>query len=208
MEQGRDDRDDGFHQRLGFGKRPAVVVVDMCKAYFTPESPLFLDRPNVVGHCRDLVETARALGHRIWWTRVEIPPDSNQVFRRKVGALSIFAQNHPWAGWLDELVPDPGEAIVTKQNASAFFATDLADQLRHQGVDTVVIAGVSTSGCVRATALDACQHNFVPIVVADACGDRTPATQAQNLADLDAKYADVEPIDRVLAELRRLGTSR
>ena len=208
MEGEHRDRTDGFHRRLGFGIKPAVLVVDMCQAYFTAGSALFLDRPEVVDQCRNLVTTARAAGHSVWWTRMEVPHNSTSVFSRKVRALDVFTQNHPLADWVPELVPKPEDSIITKCAASAFFGTDLIDQLRTAGIDTVAIAGVSTSGCVRATAIDACQHNIVPIVVAEACGDRTERTQAQNLADLDAKYADVEPIDRVLAELRRLGSSR
>ena len=208
MENERDDRSDGFHRRLGFGARPALLMVDMCKAYFTPGSPLFLDRPAVVEHCRTLVSTARACRFRIWWTRVEVPIGATSVFQRKVGALSLFEPDQPMADWLPDLTPDlsreANETVITKSSASAFFNTDLASQLRAHGIDTVVIAGVSTSGCVRASAVDACQHNFVPIVVEQACGDRAERTHRQNLADLDAKYADVEPLQRVVAELRRV----
>ena len=91
--------------------------------------------------------------------------------------------------------------MITKQYASSFFGTALADELRARGVDTVVIGGVSTSGCVRATGVDACQHGFVAIVVPEACGDRDTGAHQQALWDLDAKYADVVPIDDVLTRL-------
>ena len=198
-----DYRRSGFNRRLGFGDRPALVVVDMCRAYFTPESPLFLDRPEVVDRCHALLDAARASGLPVIWTRVEFEPGGADggVFYRKVGALSVFDRGGDLGGWVDGLEPIAGELVVTKQYASAFFGTSLAATLTSRAVDTVVVCGVSTSGCVRATALDACQHGFVPIVVGDACADRDPSVHDANLFDLDAKYADVESLEGVLALL-------
>ncbi|MEL6183522.1 MAG: isochorismatase family cysteine hydrolase, partial [Myxococcota bacterium] len=160
---GEPQDDHAFSGRLGFGDRPAVVVVDMCQAYFTAGSPLFIDRPGVADRCLELVEAARATDCPIWWTRVLIPAHSRSVFRRKVPALATLAPGHPLADWLPKLTPLADEPVVTKQSASAFFGTDLVEQLKTRDIDTVVLAGVSTSGCVRATALDACQHDLVPI---------------------------------------------
>ena len=116
-------------------------------------------------------------------------------------ALACFAEGAP-GGWGDlELAPDGGEVVVVKQYASAFFGTSLASTLHVAGVDTVVLAGVSTSGCVRATAMDALNSGFRPQVVRDACADRTPAVHENNLADLDAKYADVVDLAEALAHL-------
>jgi maleamate amidohydrolase len=118
-----------------------------------------------------------------------------------VPALACFAEGAP-GGWGEPTVrPDPREPVVVKQYASAFFGTSLASTLRAAGVDTVVIAGVSTSGCVRATAMDALNAGFRPHVVRSACADRTPALHENNLADLDAKYADVVELDEALAHL-------
>ena len=89
------------------------------------------------------------------------------------------------------VAPRADEPMVTKQYASAFFGTSLASLLRAQGVDCVLLAGMSTSGCVRASAVDAMQHGFIPVVIGDACGDRHPAPHEANLFDLQAKYADV-----------------
>jgi maleamate amidohydrolase len=99
--------------------------------------------------------------------------------------------------------PRDGEVVITKQYASAFFGTSLASTLTAMGVDTVVIVGLSTSGCVRASAVDALQHGFVPIVVREAVGDRDPRPHDANLFDLDAKYADVRDEDEVIAYLTR-----
>jgi len=193
-----------FNRRLGFGKQPAVVIVDMCLAYFTADSPLDLGDRSSIDGCAALVETARANGMPVFWTRVEFEPGGQDggVFYRKVGALALFDRGNPLAGWLPELTPLEGETVITKQAASAFFGTDLADQLTANNIDTVVIGGVSTSGCVRATALDACQHDIVPIVVPEACGDRKAETHEASLFDLDAKYADVEPLIAVLEHLK------
>jgi maleamate amidohydrolase len=89
--------------------------------------------------------------------------------------------------------------VFTKQQASAFFGTGLEDHLRTAGIDTLLIAGVSTSGCIRASALDACQHGFLPFVVREACGDRHPAPHEANLFDLQAKYAEVIGLDQAMA---------
>ncbi|HET8691446.1 MAG TPA: isochorismatase family protein, partial [Steroidobacteraceae bacterium] len=112
---------------------------------------------------------------------------------RKLPALASFERGrHPeLAAFAQGLEPRPGEQVFTKQYASAFFGTGLAEALRALGVDTVLIAGVSTSGCVRASAVDACQHGFVPLVVREAVGDRHPAPHEANLFDLQAKYAEV-----------------
>lgn len=204
-----DYRSAGFSRRLGMGERPALVVVDLCRAYFEPDSPLHAGVPEVVDRCRTLIEAARAAGVPVLWTRVEIEPGGADggVFYRKVGALAVFERGGPLGDWVPSLEPAPGEIVITKQYASAFFGTSLASTLTSRGVDTVIVCGVSTSGCVRATAVDACQHGFVPIVVADACGDRSPDVHRANLFDLDAKYADVEALDAVVADLGRADRS-
>ncbi|MEZ5408315.1 MAG: isochorismatase family protein [Acidimicrobiales bacterium] len=198
-----DYRRAGFNRRLGFGDHPALLVVDVCRAYFEPGSPLDIGRPEVLDAVRSLVTAARAAGAPVLWTRVEFEPGGADggVFYRKVGALALFDRGQPLGGWVGDLVPAPGEAVITKQGASGFFGTDLDSRLRAAGVDTVIVCGVSTSGCVRASALDACQHDLIPIVVEEACGDRDPAVHHASLFDLDAKYADVEPLAAVLAHL-------
>lgn len=197
-----DDQGQAFDRRLGIGSRPAVLVVDMCRAYFEAESPLFLDRPAVVDACRRLVEFGRGGGVPVIWTRVSFPPGGDGgVFYRKVGALRCFEEGNPLGEWIDGLEPHDGELVITKRTASAFFDTDLRSQLDSNGIDTVFVVGVSTSGCVRATALDACQSNIVPVVVADACGDRSDEIHQANLFDLGAKYADVMTLAEVVTAM-------
>ncbi len=197
-----DYRAAGFNRRLGPGEHIAVLIVDMCRAYFTEGSPLNLADRGPVDACNELVSAARAAQVPVLWSRVEFGADPleapGRVFYRKVGALSSFDAGNPLGDWLDGLEPIEDEVVVTKTGASAFFGTSLIDELRRLDIDTLLIGGVSTSGCVRATAIDACQHDIVAIVVDDACGDRTEDIHRSNLFDLDAKYADVEPLGRAL----------
>lgn len=194
----------GFGTRLGWGSRPALLVVDMCRAYVDDQAPLYAAAAaNAYRNADRLAAVAR--GHRrpVVFTRVEYAAggvDGGHFFR-KVPALRCFEAGNPLAEFTDLVRPTTGDVIVTKQYASAFFGTSLAATLNALGVDTVVIAGVSTSGCVRASALDALQHGFVPIVVAEACADRDPRPHDSNLFDLQAKYADVVTMDDALAHL-------
>jgi maleamate amidohydrolase len=150
-----------------------------------------------------LVDAARAHGRLVVWTVVRYAPglEDGGLFVRKVPALACFAEDAS-GGWGElTLQPQAGEPVLVKQYASAFFGTALASTLHAAGVDTVVLAGVSTSGCVRATAMDALNCGFRPQVVRDACADRTTALHENNLADLDAKYADVVDLQDALAHL-------
>lgn len=195
----------GFGGRLGFGSSPALVVVDVCRAYLDRDSPLYAGVEAAVEAAATLVDAARDAGVPVVFTRVEYEPGGADggVFYRKVPSLRLFERGSPTAAFPDRPSPRPGEVVVTKQYASAFFGTSLAATLTAWGTDTVIVCGLSTSGCVRATAVDACQHGFVPVVVPEACGDRDASVHAANLFDLDAKYADVVGIDEVLAHLAR-----
>ena len=208
-----------FSGRVGWGAQPALLVVDLCRAYTEPHGPFALpDVGPVVAANAALVAVARAGGHPVLWTAVQYAADlaDGGWFVRKVPALAAFAEGAA-GGWGElTLSPLPTEPVVVKQYASAFTghlrsgqeggATgggDLAAYLVGLGVDTLVVTGVSTSGCVRASATDALTHGFRPQVVGEACGDRTSDLHDQNLADLDAKYADVVSLDEALAQLAR-----
>lgn len=194
------DHAEGFGGSLPWGTRSALLVIDMMRAYFTPGSPLELPDRSAVDGCARLLAAARTHGVPVLHTRVEYAPDLRDggLFVRKIPALSLLATGGDLGRFDPAVAPRPGEPVVVKQYASAFFGTSLASTLTAARVDTVVVCGVSTSGCVRATATDALQHGFAPVVPADACGDRTPAVHDANLFDLDAKYADVTDVDRVL----------
>jgi nicotinamidase-related amidase len=113
------------------------------------------------------------------------------LFYKKIPSLRVFLEGSPLGAFPPSLQPVDGERVISKQFASAFFATSLAETLSEEGIDTLLITGLSTSGCVRATALDALQSGFAPFVVREACGDRHPAPHEANLFDLQAKYAEV-----------------
>lgn len=186
-------QDAGFGRSTAFGSAPAVVVVDMCAAYFEPSSPLFIDRPEVAEAVGRVIELARHRDLPVLWTRVEYEPGGADggVWYSKVPVLSSFDRGNPLGQWLPGLEPADGDVVVTKQHASGFYGTDLAEHLRRLEVDSVIVVGVSTSGCVRATATDTSANGFRPFVVREAVGDRTAAVHDANLFDLQAKYADV-----------------
>ncbi len=195
---------DVFSGRVGWGVRPAVVVVDLVRAYTEAGGPFLLPDPApAVAATAALVDAARDAGLPVVWTVVRYDRGlaDGGLFVRKVPALAAFAEDAEggWGGLV--LEPRPGEPVVVKQYASAFFATSLAATLHAAGIDTVVVAGVSTSGCIRASATDALGHGFRPQVVRQACADRMPELHEQNLRDLDAKYADVVDLPEALAHL-------
>ena len=123
------------------------------------------------------------------------------VFYRKVPVLEVFDIGSPLGAWAKGIEPADGEVVITKQFPSAFFGTGFAEKLNERGVDTLIITGVTTSGCIRATCVDAVSYGFIPIVVADACGDRHAAPHEANLFDMNAKYADVVDEAHVIKQL-------
>lgn len=185
--------DDGFAGTLRPGRRPAVLAIDLMRAYFDKSSPLCLPSRDCLASGARVLSAARASGVPVIHTRVQFAPDGSDggVFVRKVRALEQLFGGGPLSELMPEVAPVEGELVITKQYASAFFGTSLASTLVARGIDTVVLVGVSTSGCIRATGVDAVQHGFIPLVVRDAVGDRTPQTHDANLFDLQAKYAEV-----------------
>lgn len=192
-----------FGARLGTGTRQAVLMVDFARAYFVKESPLYADAPQALECASALLSWARGRSMPVVHTRVEYDAQGidGGYFFRKVPALKVFCVGNPLGAFESAVRPLPDEPVVTKQYASAFFGTSLASTLRTMRVDCVLIAGMSTSGCVRATALDTIQNGFIPIVVADACGDRHPAPHDASLFDLQAKYAEVMTFSQLRAAL-------
>lgn len=198
-------RSGGFAGRLGFGAAPALVLVDLVQAYLIDGSPLRAPVDDAVAAAAQLLAAARAARVPVVHTCVRYAAGGADggVFMRKVPALKLFAADADpaFGAFAPAVAPIAGEVVIVKQYASAFFGTSLASTLTALRRDTVLIAGVSTSGCIRATALDACQHGFAPMVVRDAVGDRTAAIHEANLYDLQAKYADVVGLDEALAAL-------
>jgi maleamate amidohydrolase len=183
----------GFGGQLPFGQRPALLIVDVVVAYLDPASPLYAaGEPALASNVR-LAAAARAAGAPVILTNVVYEPQGRDggMFFRKVPALKAFIAGSPLGGFHADLTPQPGDMVVTKQYPSAFFGTPLASTLRALRVDTVLVTGFSTSGCVRATALDALQNGFAPFVVEDACADRDRAVQQANLFDIRQKIGEV-----------------
>ena len=197
----------GFGRTIGFGERPAVVVIDLIRAFTDPASPLGADLSEQLARTRSVIEAARAARVPVYYTTVayddaDLADAGTWVL--KIGSLTTLRAGTP------EVEVDPalgrldGEPVIAKKYASAFFGTDLLSRLNARRVDTLVITGCTTSGCVRATAVDAIQHGLRPVVALDAVGDRSQAAHRQSLEDLQAKYADVVPAGDVLAYLSRL----
>lgn len=184
---------EGFAGVLTPGRKAAVLLIDLMRAYFDPSSPLCLPSRDCLESAARILAAARARGVPVVHTRVLFGPGGvdGGVFIRKVGALRALIGGGPMSELMPEVAPLPEELVVVKQYASAFFGTSLFSTLCAQGVDTVIVTGVSTSGCVRASAVDAMQYGFVPCVVRDAVGDRDPGPHEANLYDLQAKYAEV-----------------
>ena len=197
-----------FGRQLGFGKRAAVLVVDLTRAFTDPDRPLGSHTESVIDATNQLIDSARKRGQPVIFTTVfyDAPDFSDAgVWRLKIGGQDDLRGDSD--GW--EIDPrlhrQGGDALLTKKYASCFFGTDLSSRLTSLGVDTLVVCGVSTSGCVRATAVDAIQHGFRPIIGEEAVGDRWPEAHRQSLADLQAKYADVLPVATVCEALLRTG---
>jgi maleamate amidohydrolase len=194
----------GFGARLEFGRRPVLLIVDVVRAYLDPVSPLYAGVEAALASNVRLAAAARRWGVPVVFTNVVYEPggiDGGQFFR-KVPALRAFERGSPMGDFPPELQPEPGELVVSKQYPSAFFGTSLAPTMRAAGIDTVLVTGFSTSGCVRASALDALCHGFAPFVVRDACGDRDARPHEQNLFDMAAKMAEVVGEDEAITLMK------
>jgi len=195
--------------RIGFGQKPALIVVDFMKGYTDPESPLYA--PDVVGAVSasvPLIEQARARGIPVIHTNILYHSEymDGGVWVKKAPVMRAMVKGNPYAEFCDEVAPLESELIVTKQYASAFFGTSLSSTLTALSVDTVVLLGCSTSGCIRASAVDAMQYGFRTIVVRECVGDRHSAPHEANLFDIDSKYGDVVLRAKVMDYFGRLST--
>lgn len=199
----RDYEQAGFGRRLEPGARPALVLVDLVEAYFRPGAELYMGTDSCLASAARVLTAARSAGVQVVHTKVSFAAGGvdGGAFFRKVGALRHFIGDSELGQLRPEVAPISGEVVLVKQYASAFFGTSLSSTLTAAGVDTLIIVGVSTSGCIRATAVDAIQHGFIPLVVRDAVGDRDPRPHEANLFDLQAKYAEVVGEDEIVAYL-------
>ena len=198
---------EGFGGRGGFGQRPALVVVDMTLGFTDPESPLACDLEEPVANIAKLLEAAREARIPVIFTTVayrESDKVTAAAFIDKVPALLTLEAGSRWAEIDPRIAPLETEPVLNKLFASAFYGTGLPSALAAAGVDTLIVTGASTSGCVRATAVDALQYGYRPVVPREAVGDRNPDAHEANLYDIDAKYGDVVPVGDVLAALKNV----
>jgi maleamate amidohydrolase len=195
----------GFGRRSGAGERPALVVVDLVNGFTDPESPLHCDTDVAVAATARLLAAARERDLPVAFTTVEYDEAGARVaaaFLAKVPSLRTLAPGTRWPLVDARIAPRPGEPVLQKLFASAFFGTPLAAMLAAHGIDTVVVCGASTSGCVRATVVDALQHGYRVVVPREAVADRASGPHDAALFDIDAKYGDVVGVDDALVLLR------
>jgi maleamate amidohydrolase len=196
-----------FDGKLGFGRSPALLVIDFIAAYTTPDSPLFApDAGDAARQTAVLYAAAKQASVPVIFTRVVFNGSGTDggLFVRKIPILRELVEGAPLAAFLPELQPADDDVVVTKQYASAFFGTSLASTLVAAGRDTVILTGVSTSGCIRATAVDALQHGFRAIVPRECVADRHAGPHEANLFDIDAKYGDVLSLEAVISALKQM----
>ena len=194
-----------FGQSLGWGRNPLLLVIDITRAFTEPDRPLGSDATPVVTAANKLIEAARAGKLPVMFTRVAYENadlSDAGLWSKKIGSLGDLVDGGEGVEMDKRLDVRDTDPVLTKKYASCFFGTDLASRLTSSGIDTLVICGLSTSGCIRATAVDAIQLGFRPIVVEDAVGDRWQDAHDQSLADLVAKYADLEATETVIQKLR------
>lgn len=194
-----------FDGRLGFGKRPAILVVDFINAYTTDSSPLFA--PDVVTAVEEtvpLLSLAREKNVPVLYTKVLYNKNFKDggIFIQKVPVLKNMIAGEPLAEIVPQLPPTESDIIIIKQYASAFFGTSLAATLTSMGVDTLILTGCSTSGCIRASAVDGMQYGFRVIVPRECVADRHSGPHEANLFDINSKYGDVVSKSEVMNYLQ------
>jgi maleamate amidohydrolase len=199
----------GFQRRIGFGTRPALINIDLANAWTRPGNPFTCDGMDVIiPGVRQLLAAGRAKSIPIVFTTTayavtEGPNTDMGLWHHKI-PVEVLQLGTDAVAIDERIAPEPGEHVIVKKHASAFFGTHLANMLRAAGVDTVIITGVTMAGCVRHTTEDAIGYGFRPIVVRECVGDRVAGVVEWNLFDIDAKFGDVESLETVLDYLARV----
>lgn len=204
----------GMGQRLGFGKRPAVLLIDMQNDFCDPDAPTTL-YPSIISTydpIKRLAAAARAKKVPVIYTRGLVAADGSSagLWRLKMkhhGLRGVQIEGGRGAEIIDQLKPEPGDRVINKWRPSAFFRTDLEVFLGVGGIDTLLICGTSMSGCVRATATDAFMRDIRPMIVREGVADRSPAIMEANMFDVDQKYGDVVTLDMCLSYLASLNVA-
>ena len=208
--RGASDETRRVYERAGFGaavergESPALLVVDLSRGFTEPQFPTGSDLSAVVAATGRLLEAARGARVPVLYTTIAYEPGETTAWLRKAPGLAVLAARSELVEIDPRIEPADGEPVLVKKGASAFFGTDLADRLHGLAVDTVVICGATTSGCVRASVVDAVQHGFPTLVVREAVGDRAPEPHEANLFDIAAKYGDVIAVDDAVGYLSAL----
>jgi maleamate amidohydrolase len=204
-------RQRGFGIKIGFGERPALIIIDMLKGFTDPAMPLGAALDNEITAQKPLLDVAHQRSIPVIFSTVmyEEPDikDAGVWALKQKGARTLTAGSE--AVKIDpRLDMRANDILLVKKYASCFFGTDLVPRLNSRRIDTLIITGCTTSGCVRATAVDAVQNGFRPMIVREAVGDRSKAAHEQSLFDLNAKYADVVSLDETLQYLKTVGHNR
>ena len=182
-----------FGKRIGYGKKPALIMIDFVEAYFDKSCGLYAGVEETLASALRLQAVARQANVPVIYTNVVYHKNAlnGGRFYQKSMTLHNFLEGSPMGAWPKGLEPADDELVISKQYPSAFFGTSLASTLTSWGIDTLIHTGVSTSGCIRATCVDCCSYGFIPIIVREAVGDRHPAPHEANLFDMGQKYADL-----------------
>ena len=195
-----------YDKKVGFGHRPALIMIDFRQGYFDPDCDLYADVEDALASALRVREAARSAKIPVILTNVSYHPsaiDGGRFFE-KASPLRHFIEGNPMAAFASGMEPRAEELVITKQYPSAFFGTSLASTLTAMGIDSVLLTGLTTSGCVRASCVDAMSHGFRTAVVADACGDRHTDPHEANLFAMNAKYADVVSEEETIRFLQQL----
>ena len=203
-------RDRGIGTRVGYGERPAIIVIDMLKALTDPSMPLGADLDGEIAAIKRLLDVARGTDVPIMFAAVGFDPEYREagVFIKKIPSLRGLEYGTEGVEVDERLERRPDEVVVWKNYASVFFGTSFNSMLTVASIDTLIITGCTTSGCVRATAVDACQHGLRAIVPKQCVGDRAEPPHLANLFDIDSKYGDVVELDEAIDYLEGLKTHR
>lgn len=199
-----------FHAKQSWGNRPALLLIDFANAYFDPSAPLYGGEgcQRALDNAVRLAPTARAAGVPVIYTEVKYKPGGSDggAFYAKVPALACFDADTETQKLAPSLTIKDDDIVIVKQYPSGFFGTSLAATLKLLKVDTLLLAGVTTSGCVRATCIDSISHGFVTLVIEDAVGDRAEEPHKANLYDMSAKYADLLNTEDAIAYMQNSKT--
>ena len=200
-------RERGFSGTVGFGDRSAILVIDLAKAWTDLSSPIGTDLSSVLKETIRILHIARRKYIPVFFTTMAYEPDlrdCGDVVLKKVPLQKMLVKGSEWVQIHPDLEMQPNEVLIVKQRASAFFGTSLLSQLIAKKIDTLIITGCSTSGCIRGTSQDAHDYNFHTIIPREAVGDRSPTAHEANLFDINARMGDVLPVETVLEHLENL----